>query len=283
MDWARAKTILIIAFIITNAFLAYNVWETKYYGYRNERISDQSISEVVSILEGRGIQVNTSIPKDIYANGILTVEYMEINVQELMEAVYEKKGIVPVTQGDSVKHVEDGIILEVKNNKEIFYNNLDLRNKPKVGLSQQDAVKIGEDFLKKYNLYKPSMVIDSVVPIQDGYSLSLVQQYKDKLLEVSIVEMEVTSGGVHSMHLLWLNPMKMEASRKKIIHAIDALIKVAGQKEVMKSVPVEVDTIRLVHYFDWATAREGQAFPAWKVSVNGQAYYVNAFSGQINK
>jgi hypothetical protein len=283
MDWAKAKTILIVAFIITNIFLAYNVWETKYYGYRSERISDKSISEVVAILEEKGIKTKVSIPKDIYVNGILTVEYMETDIHKLFGTVFESNNTYTAVQDDSTKHVEGGKILEVKNNKEIFYNNLDLRNMPKDDLTELEAVRIGEDFLKNNNLYKPSMMVDSIVPIDNGYYLTYVQQYKDKPLEVSIVEMEITSGGVYSMHMLWLNPVKMQPGRKKIVHALDALIKVADREEVMGNTPVEIDKISLVHYFDWETAREGEAFPAWKICVNGEAYYVNALTGQIDK
>src|SRR5690554_4646587 len=209
MDWARAKTILITAFIITNIFLAYNVWQTKYYGYHSERISDRSISQVVAILQEKGIQVNASVPKDIYVDGILTVEYMEIDTDKLFSAVFGDSNTYPAPRDDSVKFMEGGKILEVKNNNEIFYNNLDLRNMAMNGLTEQEAVKIGENFLKEYNLYKDTMTVDSIQPIENGYYLSYAQQYKNKPLEVSVVELEITSGGVYSMHMLWLDPVKM--------------------------------------------------------------------------
>jgi regulatory protein YycI of two-component signal transduction system YycFG len=111
MDWAKAKTILIIAFVITNIFLAYNVWNTKYYGHRSERISDDRIEELVDILQQRGMRVSAPIPKDLYTKEILTVEYMEIDTDGLMETVFGREGINPVVQGDSVRHSERGIVL----------------------------------------------------------------------------------------------------------------------------------------------------------------------------
>lgn len=283
MDWARAKTILIIAFIVTNIFLAYNVWEAKFYGHRSERISDERVEELVTILQRKDVHVGVPIPKDMYTGELLTVEYMEINMDGLLKTVYGREGISPIVQGDSVRYSENGIVLEVKNNREIFYNNLALRNKPKEGLTEQQAVKTAEDFLKEHNLYNAAMVIESVEAVEGGYLLSFGRQYKDKLLEVSFVEMEVALNGVRSMHMLWLNPVKEENSRKRICHAIDALIKVASLKEVQESVPAKIDDIRLVHYFDWGTAREGEAFPAWRISVNGKGYYVNALTGQVGK
>ena len=98
MDWAKAKTILIIAFVITNIFLAYNVWNTKYYGHRSERIRDDRIEELVDILQQRGMRVSAPIPKDLYTE-ILTVEYMEIDTDGLMETVFEGKELIPLFKG----------------------------------------------------------------------------------------------------------------------------------------------------------------------------------------
>lgn len=283
MDWARAKTILIAAFIITNIFLAYNVWQAKYYGYTSERISEQSISEMVAILEGKDIKVKAPIPKDIYVDGILTVEYMEIDAQQLFETVFDHNYTNPTIHGDTIKHVKGGTILQIKNNREIFYNNLDLRSMPRASLTEQEALMIGENFLKKLGLYRDAMVTESIRPTDNGYHLSFGQLYKNRPLEISTVEMEVTAEGVYSMRMLWLNPVETQPGRKKIIHALDALIKLAGRREVLDNTPVEIDSIDLVHYFDWETAREGEALPAWRICVNNHPYYVNALTGQIDR
>ena len=77
----------------------HNVWQTSTW-HRSERISDDRIEELVNILQQRGISVSALIPKDLYTNEILTVEYMEIDTDGLMETVFERKGINPVVQGD---------------------------------------------------------------------------------------------------------------------------------------------------------------------------------------
>lgn len=283
MDWGRAKTILIIAFIVTNMFLAYNVWETKHHGYRSGQISDISIEEVVEALSERDIYVNVPVPRDLYIKEALTVEYSYIDTAQLTEEFYGGKDVPPVIRDDMARYSDDGIVLEIKNHRELFYNNLRLRNEPADPLAEQEAISIAEGFLKGYGLYKPAMTLGSVTPIEKGHVLSFSQQYKGILLEMSVVEMEVTSAGVHSMHMLWLEPVKAERNRKRIIHAVDALIKVAGQKEILDKTPVEIGSIELVYHFDWETAGEGEALPAWRICADGEAYYVDALSGQIIK
>jgi hypothetical protein len=282
MDWARAKTILIIAFIVTNIFLGYNVWQTKYYGYQDARIKEERIGEVISILEAKGIKVNCSIPRDIFIKGILTVEYMDIVPEELASHVFGKDKAFPIKQENSVKYMNGNKVLEIKNKREIYYTDLDQRSEPEESFTEHDAIKIGEGFLKNLNLYRRSMVVGEVVPTRMGYSVNFVQEYKGKLVEISFVQMEVTSKGVYSMHMLWLNPLKMDSSRKRIIPAVEALIKAVSKKEISSNTPTIIDSIKLIYYFDWEDAKEGEAFPVWKIRLNGENYYINALTGQFN-
>lgn len=282
MDWSRAKTILIIAFIITNLFLGYNVWQKSSYGYVDERAMEDRITEVVAILESKGVEVEAPIPKDTQIQGILTVEYMEISPQELASLIFGDRKVYPVTQENSVKYVEGSEILEIKNNREVFYTNLDRRNGYGRNLSERDAIRIGETFLKDIKLYKPGMVIDSIAQTQTGYFINYIQQYQGRQVEISLVQMEITSKGVYSMHMIWLNPVRIDNNKKKIIPAVEALIKVVSKKEIAGTPPVIIDGINLIYYFDWEDAKEGEAFPVWKIGVNGESYYINALTGQFN-
>ncbi len=283
MDWGRAKTILIVAFIITNVFLAYNLWSSKYYGHRSERISSVNIDEVIEILDKKGVHVNAPIPKDIYTNEMLTVEYSQINIGQLAETIYGERDVRPKATAETIRYSEDGIVLEVKDNREIFYNNLGLRDRPTVLLTEQEGMDIAEDFLREHSLYRSTMIIDSIAPTDKGFSIFFAQKYKDTLLEVSILSMEVTSEGVRSMRMLWPEPVKAEKERKRISHAIDALIKVAGQRELLDERPVEVRSIKLIHYFDWDAAKGGETLPVWRICTDSGTYYVNALSGKIIK
>ena len=58
MNWYRAKTVLIILFILTNIFLFYNI---VFSGKNNFYISDDIIKYTVSVLENNGITINSEI------------------------------------------------------------------------------------------------------------------------------------------------------------------------------------------------------------------------------
>jgi hypothetical protein len=282
MDWSKAKTILIVAFIITNIFLGYNVWETKYQAYKDKNISRDKVGEILSALEARGIEIGFPLPKDTYMQGTMTVEYMEVDPGTLAFKVFDGREIYPVEKGDLIRYVDTERVLEIINRREIFYTDLGAGRKPVAMPDEQQAVKKAEEFLSRLGLYRSEMQLDKVVPTELGYSLKYVQRYNDKLVEISIVEMDVTQRGIYSMHMLWLNTVKVDGGKKRVIPSVEALIKVVNSKGVLKEAPVVIESMDLVHYFDWEDAKEGEALPAWKVCIDGRHYYVNALTGQFN-
>lgn len=80
MDWSKAKTILIIALLATNLFLIFT------YGFKNFDKS-QGTNEValLTILEERGIVINTEIPKSHKAQLIIQGEYASYSNEKLEE------------------------------------------------------------------------------------------------------------------------------------------------------------------------------------------------------
>jgi len=279
MDWSRAKNILIIAFLLTNIILAFNI----YNGYRDLLVSDQEISEVIEILNEKGIEINSDIPRDASIPGILTVEYREFVPAKLAAGFFGDASLEPIKQDDSTIFMGNGKKLEVKNNSEIIYLDLSLKDELKSDLAANDAVNISKDFLIKTGLYNSSMIVDEVISTEKGYSVTYAQKYEDKPLEVSIVQLEVTPRGVYSLYMLWLNPKSMENDRKKIIPASQAVLKVVSTNEIFKNASVKIEDIKLVYYFNWKGAKEGEAFPAWKIRVNEENYYINALTGQYHK
>lgn len=93
MNWYRAKTILIVFFVITNIFLLYNIVFT---GRGDVYIKDEIILYTTDILKKNGIEMNTDIPKkkksirQFNANNIVS-DYDEFAKNVLGESV-EKTG-----------------------------------------------------------------------------------------------------------------------------------------------------------------------------------------------
>ncbi|GIQ70463.1 hypothetical protein DUZ99_09790 [Xylanibacillus composti] len=76
MEWGRAKTILILAFLILNLLLGYQLWaqQLDIFGEVDETAS--VVTETEQLLASRGIQLDTSIPKETPRANEITVRFL---------------------------------------------------------------------------------------------------------------------------------------------------------------------------------------------------------------
>ncbi len=79
MEWGRAKTILILAFLFLNVLLGYQLWSQKLDIVGEVNDSASIVLETEQLLASRGIMLETAIPKD-------TPRANEITVRFLMQA-----------------------------------------------------------------------------------------------------------------------------------------------------------------------------------------------------
>lgn len=78
MDWGKAKSILIVALLITNIFFL-----CTYIQLNKEQKETLKGSNVIELLEKHGITLNTSLPKWHSEWGLLEIEYLEIKNSKL--------------------------------------------------------------------------------------------------------------------------------------------------------------------------------------------------------
>lgn len=165
MNWYKAKTILIVFFMITNAFLLYNIiFNSKNAFY----INDEIIMYSIEILENNGIKINSEIiPRKIVsisqfeADNIITdreefaKKIFNEDCKKISEDLYEsEKGRIEyfgdrftVTLNQDIKTTEKEFVLE------LFRN---------AGINISDYEYSDGKFLKtinKYNVFNSEITI----------------------------------------------------------------------------------------------------------------------------
>lgn len=78
MDWSRAKTILILSFLLLNMTLGYELWANQWLVGDKKTTADQAV-ELNKLLQNRGIRVGTEIPKDVPKMKEIVVKWVEGN------------------------------------------------------------------------------------------------------------------------------------------------------------------------------------------------------------
>lgn len=77
MNWGRAKTILIMAFLFLNVLLGYQLWADRFSPTASERDSASLIEETEKLLDTKRIKVVPTIPKDTPKLSTINVRYPE--------------------------------------------------------------------------------------------------------------------------------------------------------------------------------------------------------------
>ncbi|CAM3648221.1 two-component system regulatory protein YycI [Marinicrinis lubricantis] len=75
MEWGRAKTILILAFLGLNLVLGYQLWFIKKDVFGSKMNSSEMTQQTLELLEDKGITVKQDIPKDTPKAGEIVVRF----------------------------------------------------------------------------------------------------------------------------------------------------------------------------------------------------------------
>jgi len=246
VDWSKAKNILIIAFIITNIFLIYNIEKNLFDSGALSTLDEEHIQSVEKILKERGIYLQTEIPKKILKMPVLNVAYENWDKQKIKEMIQKSpKG-------------------QIKN------------------LDAQKAYEEAEKFIRENGWLKKDTIYWDTRKEEQGYKVIFKQKYKNGFLEYSYMECVVTPSGITFFDKLWLKPLSTGESKKEIIPATNALLKLMGRVEGMKK-PVIIRDIALGYWFDpgymgFENAESGTAVPAWRfVLENGETIFIDAY------
>lgn len=277
MDWSKAKNILIVAFVITNIFLIYNI-EKDLFKNTSPIIKGKNIEDIVDILEEKNIKVNTEIPKKILALPTLNVAYETYDEEKLSKIFLKQKD---KKDGQDIgKSMELAII----NHKILQYKN----NNSKTMISNFNAQKArekAEAFIKKHGFMKHDVVYWDTQEKGEAYKVIFKQKYKGSFLEYSYMHVIVTNSGVKEFERMWLKPLEADSKKNEIIPATTALLKFMKEMEDMDQEMV-IEDIALGYWFDPSqisltnteNVKSGTAVPAWRILLeDGETKFVVAY------
>ncbi|QXM06970.1 two-component system regulatory protein YycI [Crassaminicella indica] len=261
MDWGKAKNILIIALIITNIFLIYNIEKDIFMEHASSIIKEENIQDVVAILNEKNIKVETEVPRIVLELPLLNVEY---------ETYDEKKR-------NEKFCIED-------NGKVIKYENYDEKYHIK-NLNKKKAIREAENFIKKYGFKRSDAVYWETKHDRGEYHILFKQKYNGRFLENSYMRVTVSKSGVNKFERMWLKPLNTDANKREIIPATKALLKCMNDIETLQG-EVVIKNIALGYWFDPShisltnseNIKSGTAVPAWRILLaDGQTIFVPAY------
>ncbi|MCT4618032.1 MAG: two-component system regulatory protein YycI [Marinisporobacter sp.] len=261
VDWGKAKNILIIAFIVTNVFLIYNIEKDLFMESASSMVKEENIQDIIDILKEKNIKVKAEVPRTVLELPLLNVEY----------EIYDEKKL------DEKFYVED-------NYKKIKYEDYDQASYIE-GLDEEKAFDEAEDFIKKYGFMRKDAIYWETKEDGEQYQVIFKQEYKGKFLEDSYMRLTVSASGVNKFERMWLKPLGTDENKKEIIPATKALLKAMNDLETLQG-EIIIKNVDLGYWFDPTNIsltnseniKSGTAVPAWRILLaDGQTLFISAY------
>ncbi|MFA5576739.1 MAG: hypothetical protein WCZ27_02345 [Tissierellaceae bacterium] len=267
MDWSKAKTILIVAFIITNILLGYVLLS----GERQTEttIKDSFVEDVIGILDKKGIEVKGKIPREIPSLNTLTVEFENIDPHEVNMAFFQGNGELKIKSSVAELNYADESITIVNKKTLLYENRSEEIDFPE--LDWEKARELALDFLAERNYDTSDMKLSHLIEKDGGFDLEFSKDYKGRYLENTMTLLRVDRGGIKSMERIWLNVLEEGEKPIYIYTAPKAILSLLTMEEAYGKT---IEDISLCYYFDPLDqdfvnnpkdAKRGKTVPAWRV------------------
>lgn len=277
MEWAKAKSIIIVLLAAMNVFLLSRI----IMDYGSQGLSKEAISNMAMILKSRGVEINCKVPlydrdtpRLVFGNGIFNTE---AQVERLLgmklssdvkfngqETVFEN-GLKKLTvTGPNSFIYQDGM-------PDAYVNTGDL----------DEAEKYLKNFLKERKLDNRMYVPDGMPAVNsDGIVFTYLEKFKGFLVFGNYLKAVVTDKGVTLLeashrNITGFSPERIndistayqvmlenfDGLEKTVISAIDL-----GYKDVASQ--------------DQSDVQSSEQLPVWRIKVNGEYRYFGASDGK---
>ncbi len=248
MDWTKAKTILIIALLITNIIFISSYFITSQQG---DFLENNVIKNTETLLETKNIHLKTEIPTKIPTMAVLSVKSNELE-REVKQKV-------------------------LKNQEPL----------PKEQTQDEDYVLLSKNFIEACGIYGDTVQFQSLQKENDKIYVRFKNVYEGIPIEESYMVCVIENGKVIDLERKWFDAIRFGENKKKTISASAALIKfmVNREQETTSERDIYVEDISLVYWLysytlesTMVSTSEDTAFPAWKITYNsGETDYILAY------
>ena len=282
MDWTKAKTILIIAFIITNVFLFYNLEKDKPSAESYSSLTEERLEDVKEILSERGVSLLSEIPREMPEVASLEVAYLQMDKYEQAR----------VFLGDKFNSKDEafskaGESLKVLEGKKLIYENTQTINSYEIGLDE--ARESAELFLKEKGISLDDAVLETISAENGLVRLVYVQTAENLPFENGQMEILLSGDKVVRLERIWMQVIAVGDSKRKVIPATKALL--MALKTLEEKRITEIEELTLTYLFDtkksslskWQDIKSGTALPVWRLDLPNESgsIYIDAYEGIV--
>lgn len=270
MDWFKAKKVLILALLLTNAILTGTILY-RYISNRDTSTSQAFITTVTSRLKKKSIAIRADIPTSKISLPSLRVEFDSYAKIDLNERFFKGQGQFKEPNNTYTQITSGNEIISLLNTRRLIYENVSENISKK---STKKAEEVAKDFLLERNFDIDNMVLLYSKSSEDETTLHFAKEFEGVILERSFTNFTIKGDTVVSMDRLWLNVLDKSSNFIQLKSAPRALLTLLSAPENYSKTITRIDEC---YYFDpeeqgyiedITKASEGRAIAAWRIQFS---------------
>jgi len=285
MEWAKAKTILIVVFLAINIFLGYRIIaaSTGSIGY----VDSDKIKLVTNYLAEKNINIKGQVPAKKIDMPSITVKYKLFNKEDIAKRFFSpNETVVESEEGSIVKLRGKDIEFSIKESRELCYTDNSIR--PAAAIDDKVCRKNITEFLGRLGM--KDSADSGVVEETEGYKRFVYgQSYKGAAIYNSVMEFYVNDAGIYKANIVWFETIRQAGKKTDVVSPVIPLLYLREYYKNNFAGGIEVLEIQQGYYFgtgaggkvDVSKVEEGTAFPVWEIVTDKDIIYINAYNEKV--
>jgi len=299
VDFSRAKTVLIAAFLILNAFLLYQLWQAEGGGETRLFGGEEEHFRLEEALEEANLTLETSLPRDAEKSSHLEVtpwNFEEEEVAEYLEQALQDGGKEPVeevsTEQQSFSEKEQvnlgreygfedykmditpggTLILEAENFE------CDIEDPP-----PQEEIKSAAEKFVGHLPFMDDFALDYITTNGENLKFYYHQEIDNAPLFSGYAELVLCGELVLEFSFYRVEKQEFAEPKRQVIPPSSALMRfVEEYKE--NDTPGSIVDFQQGYYSKKYDAERWEIPPVWRIRLDSnEYYYVNAFTGNLEE
>ena len=271
MNWEKAKTVLIVALLITDLFLAGVLYADRMRVAPAENAAAFH-RETKELLKDAGIALEAEIPKDGSSLPILDVAYETDTTDNLNQRFFQGKGRVAEDDDQRLVLRTARGQLKVLDERRLIYEADAASN---AFLNEKEAEKKALDFLAERGFSTDDIALYYSEVAGNRRKLMFTKTYKNNYVESAYTEIDLVGDKVVRMDRLWIDVIDETAEREPLPMATQSLLRLLTHESLRGRTIKKIDPC---YYFDpeeqgtvenLSHGTRGYATVAWRMELDG--------------
>jgi len=295
MDWEKAKTYILISFIILNiGLLTMRIWEQNRYNITAERVQN-----INTVLQENNISLAAGLMRQTMPMRPLTISGFYYDIDALLGIFFDGVDYISLIEDSGRIVFDTGSSYMIISNGFIFFDNTGgyphdigaflfaetLSDSDELILpSHEDANNLAGDFTSRHF---PDFEWDATFNTDEGVRVIHRQRYRNQIIHSNFIEFLVTADGITEIEMQFGRVIGHDGFYRRIFASDEALLTFMQRvRHIAMVEPITILRMDMVYLKEDVSDEPGSvsfAEPFYRVFIEGSddPFLINAFTNVI--